>query len=168
MQNGYEDSKEYFPQNTATAFRAVENDNYKGPYPDPSYYGYNAFKTEERAKFLEWYKHKIEQNAVFDFPTEIVEYCRSDVDILCQAFLTFRELLINITGREEVSKDEFGEYCFGGKMQYMKFPRTKQILHELNTLTLKKKKFLILKRYNYMTNLKCKRCGKSFSNLENL
>ena len=60
----------------------------------------------DRQDFLTWYDEKRERDEIFDFAKEILEYCRSDVDILRQACLKFREILMNITGKEEVVFDE--------------------------------------------------------------
>ena len=51
---------------------------------------------EEREECLAWLKSK--ENCVFDFKKEMLDYCRSDVDILRQACLKFRELLMSATG----------------------------------------------------------------------
>ena len=38
---------------------------------------------------------------MFDFRKEMLQYCRSDVDILGQACLTFREVLMSATGEQK-------------------------------------------------------------------
>ena len=45
---------------------------------------------KERKELLAWLSERKED--VFDFRKEMLQYCRSDVDILRQACLTFREL----------------------------------------------------------------------------
>lgn len=62
--------------------------------------------TKERQDFLTWHNEKVESNETFDFAREILEYCSSDVDILRQACLKFRNILMNITGKHEVIFDE--------------------------------------------------------------
>ena len=51
---------------------------------------------EEREEYLSWLKSK--ENCVFDFMKEMLDYCQSDVDILRQACLKFRELLVSAIG----------------------------------------------------------------------
>ena len=47
------------------------------------------------------------KDEVFDFRKEMLEYCRSDVDILRQTCLKFRELLMSATGvQREVINDK--------------------------------------------------------------
>ena len=77
-------------------FNTRENQEYLGPYPDPKYYGCNFMGNEEREECLAWLKSK--ENCVFDFKKEMLDYCQSDVDILRQACLKFRELLMSATG----------------------------------------------------------------------
>ena len=59
--------------------------------------------TEEREECLSWLESK--KDPIFDFRKEMLEYCRSDVDILRQACLKFRHLLMSATG-EEVTDDK--------------------------------------------------------------
>ena len=60
---------------------------------------------EEREKCLAWLESK--ENCVFDFKKEMLNYCRSDVDLLRQACLKFRELLMSATG--DCIRDERGK-----------------------------------------------------------
>ena len=53
-------------------------------------------KPDERAKFLKWYDDRVSENYVFDFEKEIVDYCRSDVDILRRSLIKFREDFIQL------------------------------------------------------------------------
>lgn len=85
---GTELRKGYFPH----LFNTLENSNYAGPMPNISYYSPDNMKDDARCKFLEWYeKHKLDR---FDLQKELVEYCRSDVDILVKACLQFRKMFI--------------------------------------------------------------------------
>ena len=83
--------KGWFPHH----FNRKENQSYVGSYPAPEFYGYNFMTSKERKEFLEWYQNVKDQR--FDFRKEIKEYCVSDVDILRQACLKFRQLLISST-----------------------------------------------------------------------
>ena len=66
--------------------------------PDQQCYNSNRIKPEEKSAFREWYsKH---QNDPFDFQTELLEYCRSNVDILHKCCLQFRKLFMEITSKD--------------------------------------------------------------------
>ena len=86
-------------------FNTQENQRYIGSYPDPKYYGCDLMGNEEREKCLAWLESK--ENCVFDFKKEMLNYCRSDVDILRQACLKFRDLLMSATG--DCIRDERGK-----------------------------------------------------------
>lgn len=83
-----------------------------GPYPDPKYYGHDYISEEDRTELLEWLTER--KDEVFDFRQEMEEYCRSDVDILRQACVKFRELLMHAMGeeREVVTEKEKKETKF--------------------------------------------------------
>lgn len=55
---------------------------------------------EGREKFYKWYRGKINSGEVFDFHSEMVKYCRSNVDILRRACIKFKHLLHEATGRD--------------------------------------------------------------------
>ena len=88
-------------------FNTRENQNYVGPYPDAQYYGHDFMSEKERAELLEWLSER--KNDVFDFRKEMLEYCRSDVDILRQACLKFRELLMTATGKQIEVRNKKGK-----------------------------------------------------------
>lgn len=79
--------KGYFPH----FFNRPENQSYIGPYPPPGAYGADQMPVSERRDFLQWHDRLSEQ--VFDFAREMEEYCRSDVTILKQACLKFKDLI---------------------------------------------------------------------------
>ena len=83
--------KGYFPH----YFNKICNQNYIGQMPSKKHYGYNQMKTQDRQKFLQWYDDRVNENYVFDFKKEIIEYCRSDVDILRRCMLKFRQDFMN-------------------------------------------------------------------------
>ncbi|XP_069109808.1 uncharacterized protein [Argopecten irradians] len=95
--------KGYFPH----YFNKAENQTYIGPYPAPHYYGCDYMSDGERDEFMRWYQGKTD--TLFDFKKEIMTYCRSDVDILRQACMKFRNLLIDITGTIDKNLTEDGE-----------------------------------------------------------
>ena len=47
-------------------------------------------------KFLKWYDDRVSENYVFDFHKEILEYCRSDLDILRRGIMKLREDFIQL------------------------------------------------------------------------
>ena len=67
------------------------HENYVGSIPSKKHYGYNQMKPDERAKFLRWYDDRVSKNYIFDFKKEILEYCRTDVDILRRGIMKLRE-----------------------------------------------------------------------------
>jgi hypothetical protein len=78
--------KGYFPH----MFNREENWDYKGPFPEARYYEPDRMTEAKREKFLKWYDEQKDKE--FDFRTEILEYCRSDVDILARCCTDFEEL----------------------------------------------------------------------------
>ena len=91
--------KGYFPH----FFNTEANQNYCGPYPEKSFYGYDQMSESDRDKFCKW--HNEQEGRVFDFAEEILTYCRSDVDILRKACMCFRQLVISVTG-DKVTDDK--------------------------------------------------------------
>ena len=83
--------KGYFPH----FFNTGENQNYIGPYPEPRFYGADYMGKSEREAFLTWHDEK--SGETFNFAQEIIAYCRSDVDILRQACMSFKDLLYAVT-----------------------------------------------------------------------
>jgi G:T-mismatch repair DNA endonuclease (very short patch repair protein) len=92
--------KGYFPH----LFNTKSNENYVGLMPDSSFFGVDEMKECGscddlkcktpgcRNNFLQW--HEAYKNNIFDFQKELTEYCLSDVEILTQSFLKFREQLL--------------------------------------------------------------------------
>jgi hypothetical protein len=78
-------------------FTSLEHLDFVGPYPPVSTYGPDGMSVEGRREFFRWYDDKVQSQAVFDFGKEMVEYCRSDVDILRRACLKFKNLLWEAT-----------------------------------------------------------------------
>ena len=67
-----------------------------GLIPSKNHYGFNQMKSDEREKFIKWYEELVNNNYVFDFKKEIIEYCRSEVDILRRWKIKFREYFIKL------------------------------------------------------------------------
>lgn len=83
--------KGFFPH----YFNTDDNFNYHGKIPGQEFYGVEFMGKQEREEFLEW--HKSNLNTPFDFQAEILEYTRSDVSILREACMKFRDLLAEAT-----------------------------------------------------------------------
>lgn len=64
--------------------------------PSKNHFGYNQMKSNEREQFLKWYNEHVNNDYVFDFKKELIDYCRSDVDILRRSMLKFREDFIKL------------------------------------------------------------------------
>ena len=79
--------KGYFPH----FFNKECNKTYVGPIPSKKHYGYNQMKPDEQTKFLKWYDDCVSENYAFDFHKQIIEYCRSDIDILSRGIMKLRE-----------------------------------------------------------------------------
>ena len=84
--------KGYFPH----YFNKECDKNYVGRMPGKKHYGYNQIKPEKRSKFLKWHNDRMSENYIFDFKKEILEYCRSDVDILRRGMMKLREDFIQL------------------------------------------------------------------------
>ncbi len=88
-------------------FNTRDNQHFVDPYPEPKYYGHDFMSINEREELLTWHRTKTDEE--FDFRKEILDYCRSDVDILRQACLKFRQLLMSSTGVEVETINERGK-----------------------------------------------------------
>ncbi|XP_050497599.1 uncharacterized protein LOC114327782 isoform X1 [Diabrotica virgifera virgifera] len=83
--------KGYFPH----LFNREENQSYVGPMPDLKFYDPDNLKADARDKLMAWHAERVDEQYVYDFQKEIVEYFISDVEILTQACLTFRKQLMD-------------------------------------------------------------------------
>lgn len=84
--------KGYFPH----FFNKKYNQSYVGPMPSKRHYGYDQMKREERQEFLKWYNEKVKEEYIFDLKKELLEYCKSDVDILRRGCIKLREEFLEI------------------------------------------------------------------------
>ena len=66
--------------------------------PDVSFYDVDSMKSDRRHEFLKWYSENCHKS--FDLFPELLEYCRSDVNILLSACWKFRSLVMDCTGPE--------------------------------------------------------------------
>lgn len=76
-----------------------ENQHYIGPYPEPEFYGIDFMSNGEKKEFLQW--HQTKRDGSFNFKKEMSEYCWNDADILKQARLKFRSVLMSATGKRK-------------------------------------------------------------------
>lgn len=84
--------KGYFPH----TFNTPENQDYVGPIPEVSFYNPDGMKGDKRSDFLDWYDQQ--QDKVFNFRQELLDYCISDVDILRRACLELRKMFVETEG----------------------------------------------------------------------
>ena len=92
-------AKGYFPH----YFNTNQHWNYKGPYPPMEDYGIDSMSSSDRESFLQWYNERTDE---FDFQQQMLLYCRNDVQLLREACMKFRELLIGITGDSDPQSQE--------------------------------------------------------------
>jgi hypothetical protein len=76
-------------------FNVEGNFEYVGPMPEPRYYGVDFMKSSARDSFMAWYDKNAD--STFDFQKEIMEYTRTDVAILREACMKFRDLIKEAT-----------------------------------------------------------------------
>ena len=76
-------------------FNTMDNMLYTGEYPHPRFYGVDQMFPKDRESFLAW--HASQAGKIFDFQTEILNYCRKDVEILRLACTAFRQLVMSVT-----------------------------------------------------------------------
>jgi len=80
--------KGYFPH----LFNTPENQQYVEPVPAMDYYMPESMAPKARKDFERWHQQQRDNNVVFDFAKELVEYCKSNVRLLKQGCLNFKEL----------------------------------------------------------------------------
>ncbi|OXU28863.1 hypothetical protein TSAR_009156 [Trichomalopsis sarcophagae] len=86
-------------------FNTPEHQNYKGPVPEEKFYSPGTMSAEDLQKFESWHTQLREDGYQFDFQSEIVSYCETDVDILRRGCCDFRQKFIELT-----DMDPFGLY----------------------------------------------------------
>ena len=90
-------SKGFFPY----AFSLLENQGYKGRIPKEAFFEPHLMSAAKKKEFDDWYtaelKAYVESGKVWDFDEENVSYCRQDVNILREGFLTYIRNMFEIT-----------------------------------------------------------------------
>ena len=99
---GLKEAKGWFPHH----FNKKENWNYIGPYPSREYFGFELMNEVESEHFNAWYQEKVHMQAEFNFQEEIEHYCRLDVNILREACLQYRKLLLDVTKTKHDDKEQ--------------------------------------------------------------
>ncbi|CAH2012950.1 unnamed protein product, partial [Acanthoscelides obtectus] len=147
--------KGYFPH----LFNTLAHQNYLGPIPALDFYDPDHLKEDTREKLLKWHGKRQAEGYVFDFQKEIVEYCISDVEILTQACLKFRDLM-----KTETTVDPFQESttiasCCNKvfRRNFLK-PETIGILPNQNLYH----PVLPSKMNNKLMFVNCQKCGEDF------
>ena len=83
--------KGYFPH----LFNKEENQEYKGPLPPVEDYLPNSMSEDEKKEFLAWHAKEqarlVAENKQFIFQEELLEYCKSDVKLLKEGCLQFKQ-----------------------------------------------------------------------------
>jgi hypothetical protein len=72
-----------------------ENDNYIGCIPEKKYFAPELFNESKKKEFEKWYDEN--KNIVYDFKKELYEYCVSDVKLLKEGCIKFRNIIKKTT-----------------------------------------------------------------------
>ena len=84
--------KGFFPH----LFNKPENQHYIGSIPHRSYFAPEFFNDSKRIEFENWYV--VQSNYLYNFKSELIEYCKSDVQLLKEGTLAYRRIILDITG----------------------------------------------------------------------
>ena len=67
--------------------------------------------SSNRKSFLEWYDTRVAENYVFVLKNELLEYCRSDVDIMRRSMMKFREGFIELENIDPLQYVTIASVC---------------------------------------------------------
>lgn len=84
--------KGFFPY----VFNTPQNASYVGPIPGREYFKPEQMNSKKREQFQRWYDEQVAQNVQYDFDKEMIEYCISDVEILCHSISTYVESMLQV------------------------------------------------------------------------
>ena len=90
--------KGYFPHLYNTPENVDHFDKILPCLPEIKYYDADNMRPSLREDFIQ--SHDINKNKPFHFHTELLAYCKSDVDILLNACWKFHSLVMDVTGPE--------------------------------------------------------------------
>jgi hypothetical protein len=79
--------KGYFPH----LWNTKKNQSYVGSIPTVEYYSCEYMKPKVRDSFLKWHAERVAEEYIFDMKKEMLEYCTSDVALLREGCLMFRD-----------------------------------------------------------------------------
>ena len=101
--------KGYFPHK----FNIPENQQYVGPIPAIDYYMPDVMSPKGRQEFQKWHQEQRDNHVVFDFQKELVAYGESDVRLLKEGCLTFKQLFQAKTGFNPFEHVTIASACNG-------------------------------------------------------
>ena len=79
--------KGFFPHK----FSKLENLKYQGKIPDLKYYEPQHMDEEKKKECEKWYAEQVVKGESWNFQTEMLEYCKSDVQLLKEGCLKFSQ-----------------------------------------------------------------------------
>ena len=88
--------KDYFPHLYNAPKYKEDFDKVLPNLPDMHFYDVDNMRCGAQTKFMEWYEKN--RNKPFHFHTELLSYCRFDVDILLNVCWKFRSLVMHVMG----------------------------------------------------------------------
>ena len=77
--------KGYFPH----AFNRAENQDYEGPIPALEYYETHCMSSKKKEAVEKWHDEQVVEGKTWNFKSELLAYCQSDVKLLKQGCLIF-------------------------------------------------------------------------------
>ena len=99
--------KPFFPY----SFPTKDNFYYNGPWPAMEFYQPDFMKAKERLEFFKFYETV--KNTIFNLRSQLIEYCRSDVNILRQSVILFRQKFLTLTSMDCFANNIFtlSKFC---------------------------------------------------------
>lgn len=90
-------------------FNTRENYHYRGPMPEEKFFCTQDMDPTTYETWQEWYREKIAENYVWDNQTELLEYCKADVNLLRQGCRLFQQTLV-----QNLNHDPFQSITLAG------------------------------------------------------
>lgn len=98
--NLHELKKGFFPH----LFNIPAHQNYVGRIPDLEFYDPDSMMSSKKEELMHWYGDQVRRNVVFDFKQELLDYCKSDVQLLKQGCKKFQEEFASQAGFNPMEK----------------------------------------------------------------
>ena len=92
--------KGFFPH----LFNIPAHQNYVGRIPDLEFYDPDSMMEEKKKELIRWHSGQVRQNVVFDFKQELLDYCKSDVQLLKQGCQKFQKEFASEAGFNPMEK----------------------------------------------------------------